>query len=63
MVVDLIVMLGLPLWLGVEELMRLRSEWSAAGKRVEEADADDGRYGRRWETATRTAGRARCAVR
>ena len=31
MVVDLIVTLGLPLWLGVEELMRLRSEWSTAG--------------------------------
>jgi hypothetical protein len=36
MVVDLIFALGLPVWLCVEELMRLRSERSPAQARAEE---------------------------
>lgn len=56
MVVDVIVVLGLPLWLGVEELLRLRSEWSTAGG---ESKKD---YGRRSATAMRTPGTARSAT-
>ncbi len=53
MIVESIVLLGLPLWLCVEELMRLRRRTPRARRAVYR-----GRYGRRSATGIRTAGRA-----